>query len=305
MAMYSSLPVYQPVNAGIYNPYAASYPASYPTPLAHGAPAHHHAQLTGEKIHDGNRINHTDLLMYVDASDSVSVVLTTQHSAKGPMLTVRVGDAVSDTTHAERTYYVHQHLIATRSELFKRTTNGKWREAEKMIIRFPKDSPAVFEIYLGLIYMGKLATKNCAENDSTIYEYTVLARLYVFADKLMDTQAKNMIAEAILVLSREPTTSPYGPSDAARIIYKRTSESSPARRLFVDIFADHGGSWLPARGADDAANVPPEFLYDLSVRLMELKQNPRCCPPTTTCPLTEYHEVERSPLLRVLTVRDG
>lgn len=209
------------------------------------------------------------------------------------MLAVCVGEKLCNTTPEERTYYVHQNLITARSEYFKRATNGKWLESDERTVNLREDLPYVFEIYLSLLYTGTLATKNRLRNHETAEEYEVLARIYVLAERLQDTKAKNFISEAILELSRELiTTSSRAPISisAVEIIYGGTPESSQARRLFVDLFADHGGDeWLPAN-----ADIPHDFLYDLSIRLFKHREHsgPKI---TTICPLSAYHETNSVP----------
>jgi hypothetical protein len=72
MAMYYPPPVYHFQNVVPYNPLAITYGA----PAAHAAPANH-AQPKDEGTDGGHRIDHMELLMYVVASNSVSVTLTT------------------------------------------------------------------------------------------------------------------------------------------------------------------------------------------------------------------------------------
>jgi hypothetical protein len=209
------------------------------------------------------------------------------------MLSVCVGEAVCDTPPKERTYYVHQNLITARSEYFKRATNGKWQESDERTVNLREDVPDIFEIYLNLLYTGTLATKKplFGRTDAD-NEYTILAQVYVLAEKLQDTEAKNSVSEAILLLTRELTT-PWSrvPINAVEVIYDGTPDSSQARRLFVDLFADHGGDdWLPAE-----ADIPHDFLYDLSIRLF--KQRGHSGAKTTIiCPLSAYHQTNSVPL---------
>ena len=93
----------------------------------------------------------------------------------------------------EQAFTVHEGLICARSKFFRNAMNGNWLEADEKIVRLPDDEPAVFEGYLAVLYLKELPVIN--ENDG---QYLELAKLYVFAEKLMDTKSKNVIVEEML-----------------------------------------------------------------------------------------------------------
>ena len=82
-------------------------------------------------------------------------------SFESPVIQVRVGEGKK-----EKIFNVHQSLITSRSKFFECATKENWRQKEGVIeIVLPCDDPAVFRLYLHLIYTNRLATKGHGEWD--------------------------------------------------------------------------------------------------------------------------------------------
>ena len=80
----------------------------------------------------------------------------------------------------------------------------------------------------------------------------------------------------------------FPPAEAVQVLYDGTPESSQARRLIVDLFADYGDhGWLSAD-----AEFPREFLYDLSTQLFKQRKADGTVPATSACSISTYHEAK-------------
>jgi hypothetical protein len=179
---------------------------------------------------------------------------------------------------------VHEDLLTSRSEYFKRATNEKWLEYKEGI-GFPEGKLNIFQCYINLVYTGQLATKTHDFED----EYTTLIELYVLAEKFQDTQAKNDIIDAMLHKSRIRSVADQLPyMKDINYLYDGTMEGSKARKLLVDLYVDYGE--MSMLHSND--EIPGEFLHDLSSRLLQLHSNLRNARTCTTksCSFSDYHE---------------
>ena len=115
--------------------------------------------------------------------------------------------------------------------------------------------------------------------------YMCLAKAYILGDKLMDTAFSNAVVDAILAEldAMDPITGQYHypPNESILEVYTNTPESSPIRRLMLDIWRLHSGErWLRSGSHtwyndfaedeewpdfDDA--LPKEFLLELAAAL--------------------------------------
>ncbi|KAF2869093.1 hypothetical protein BDV95DRAFT_499273, partial [Massariosphaeria phaeospora] len=166
------------------------------------------------------------------------------------MITVRVGEETEETESKD--FLVHESILSSRSEFFRRAMNGKWPEADTRVVELSEDDPDLFGIYLNHVYTEKLPV---GETDSdqlvkldygvfykeTQKEYDLLFRLYIFGEKVQDTLFKNDVITSVHTISslRHMNGSWSIPTTAAvALVYDGTPEASPARRLIVDLRSD-------------------------------------------------------------------
>ncbi|KAI4693273.1 uncharacterized protein J4E88_001644 [Alternaria novae-zelandiae] len=185
------------------------------------------------------------------------------------LITVVVGEAPD-----QRHFSVHEGLICARSEFFRRAMNGKWIESKNRMVRLPEDDPKVFDIYINLLYTGRLATNTLEEpktNAHLLEEMYVLAQLYVIGEKLLDKATKNSAIQSLLEVSLEQDANgkSYPPTINTIIsVYQGTCAGSLGRRLLVDLWIDIQGEFL----ATNAELLPKDFLVDLAVALLDIQQ---------------------------------
>ena len=145
-------------------------------------------------------------------------------------------------------------------------------------MELPEDNPDIISLYLHFLYTGELAVLPWPEPEGYKghEERLNLSHLFVLAEKLQDTAAKNEIVKAMAESSgilREDECYWYPNLGAIEIIYSGTTESSPIRKLMVDMYVHNLRSSWKSHGA------PAEFPEDVTVEL--LKHRETCRPDTT------------------------
>ncbi|KAJ4986869.1 ankyrin repeat-containing protein [Stagonosporopsis vannaccii] len=183
---------------------------------------------------------------------------------QSPFLRISVGGEAGP-----KEFFVHQGLICQHSDFFKKAIEGPWQESEQRAVSLPADDPDVFSLYLILLYTNKLPIKQVVQAVEMCDEYYDLSRLFVLAEKLVDTTTKGLVLAAMIAHSQEMCPHRrflcYPTIESIQIIYHGTPEGSPARELFVKYYTEHGmSSFLTTTGSV----VPKDFLYELSVSIL-------------------------------------
>lgn len=167
--------------------------------------------------------------------------------------------------------------------------NGNWKESDSRSVKLPKDDPATFGIYVNLLYTKQIPTKPTFANSRRVMlEYIHLARLYVLCEKLQDIEGKNSTIHAMLSTSRD-NISVLRPN-AIKTIYEGTPESSPARKMLLDMYVEYGNNMSLHGGR---GNYPKQFLFDLAVQLLQSREfvGPKTL---ATCDIGKYQEKAKS-----------
>ncbi|KAH6871414.1 hypothetical protein B0T10DRAFT_533557 [Thelonectria olida] len=174
------------------------------------------------------------------------------------------------------TFSVHENLISAASEIFKKCMGGNWKEGKNRSVRLESQDPEVFQIYLHWLYCHTFPVRIDSPGLSGTVEYLQLAKAYVLGDMSQDGAFKDATLDAMM--DKAGSTA----SDVIRVIYDNTLESSEARSLLVDLYANHGhGNWLR-----DWA----EFLLDLVTAVLDKRLGQEAgstSKPTDSC---AYHQ---------------
>lgn len=183
-------------------------------------------------------------------------------------------------------FTVHERAIASRSELVRLALRHDWKEAQERCINMPDDDVAAFQTYQSWLYSGALFTRPSmgARSDD---EYGVLVRAYLLGQKLMDSDFKDTIIDAIV--NKLITTGLFDIRQTSAV-YDNTMRDDALRRLWLDIYHHQGqASWL----ADDLdeCDISAEFLYEFS-RLKLSRQGvfATSMVPAYATNLCQYHE---------------
>ncbi|KAH3959582.1 hypothetical protein HBI56_199440 [Parastagonospora nodorum] len=174
---------------------------------------------------------------------------------------VTVGDG-----DEQQTFDVHESLIMARSAFFK-ALSGNWTEAKSRHVNLPEDDPQTFENYVHHLYTNTLAVKPSPVPDQYVgrEEKIEPAKLYVFAEKIQDTDTKDAVVKAMAHSSQlsRYNGKTYGPNlGVVSLIYAGTAPWSPMRKLLVDIYTyQANAAWLTR----DEEESPSDFLRELAL----------------------------------------
>lgn len=184
--------------------------------------------------------------------------MLTFHSFSSPTLKVVVGEEGN-----EEEFWVHQNILTSHSEFSKRATNGQWLESDERLVTLPEDRPDVFRLYLNLLYTKQIARK----------KWITLCQMYVLAEKLQDTSAKNSTINAMHATLQDcaPKKPRLRPKSIIEL-YSGTPEGSKARKFVADYVADEGhDSWL--KDPESGSSLPPDSFLMLLLLCLGNVQN--------------------------------
>lgn len=204
----------------------------------------------------------------------------TKTSLSGPSIQIIVGgaDPVSFT--------VHENLICSRGELFKRLIETDRKISNSRTIRLRHLGHHYFEVYLHWLYRGiftKVPERTRPGADSY---YLYFARAYVLGLKVEDDDFQDAVLDAFVDLSNSPIDGLLWlpGADVILYIYDTTTKNDKARALIVDMLETRAErDWL--ENTVDVNYISKEFLYDFSIALSKRKANKQ---PETDDPC-KYH----------------
>jgi hypothetical protein len=166
---------------------------------------------------------------------------------------------------------VHEKIICASSDFFATAMSGHWKESKTRSITLKETDPAIFKIYVHWLYYQQLPVRSDQGGWVGNIEYLQLAKCYTLGDFLQDVDFKDSVLDAMkekrsTVAKDGHNWLPFG--QVIGHIYDNTVESSKARTLLVDMYVHHGHVfWL--KGWSRVEDLPKQFLYDLSVALLE------------------------------------
>ncbi|KAF2121786.1 hypothetical protein BDV96DRAFT_129498 [Lophiotrema nucula] len=153
------------------------------------------------------------------------------------------------------------------------------------VITLPDDKEEAVYMYLHWLYSRTVPISANLTHDAA---FALLCKAYVLGERLMDIKFKNQIISTIFAQRNEWRYCPVGQSVA--ILYAGTPETSPARRLFVHLWAywfRDDESW---RDGVDAC--PKEFLKDVLCQMSKWRLQSPAAPGQMDFQV--YCEVEKS-----------
>ncbi|KAG7411266.1 hypothetical protein ACKAV7_009815 [Fusarium commune] len=175
------------------------------------------------------------------------------------------------------TFSVHEILICSSSNFFKKAFQGGWKESQDRLVRLERDDPDVFSVYLHWLYYHTLPVRVDEPGVVGNAEYMQLAKAYILGDMLQDGSFQDAVMDAMMDKTASEAADgkrwyPVGP--VIRLIYENTLESSKARLFLVDMYTFHGqGPWLTEWAVQE--DLPKDFLLDVAVSLLEHRPCPQ------------------------------
>ena len=172
------------------------------------------------------------------------------------IIQVKVGPA--------KTFTVHKGILCRSSSYFKAALEGGFKESKDQVLRLPDDDPVVFSHFQLWLYTGNIIASHESPKDIT---WKVLISLYLFGDVRGIPRLQN---EAIDLFIDKNVAMSQVPGDQLNLIYENTLDSSPLRKLIVDLFTFRvtltDNSWF---NEQPKALYPQQFLIDLAKSLYE------------------------------------
>jgi hypothetical protein len=184
----------------------------------------------------------------------------------------------SDSESEQQIFYVHKNVLCKTSVFLQNATKPEWTGPLPRPIDLTDENPKIFQAYLHWLYSRKVATETSLANDCgdasgghPELEYNLLSKSYLLGEKLMNSNYHNAVMEAITYGAAIGCSFPG--DECVRLVYKRTTASSPLKKLLVDFWVWVGyKSWV----VDGVVikNTCKEFADDLIVALLEQRERP-------------------------------
>lgn len=141
------------------------------------------------------------------------------------MVNIYVGDE-------RKKFHLHRDLLCERSEFFKASFEGHFKEAEAQELTLPEDSIESFERLVGWLYGAPLMSMPLVPSQD---EFSAYVDLFILAKKLCLEHLQNETMDQILRYYRLelPEVTPH----TTHLICENTSAGDPLRRLSIQCAA--------------------------------------------------------------------
>ncbi|KAK8166538.1 hypothetical protein IWX90DRAFT_433114 [Phyllosticta citrichinensis] len=170
--------------------------------------------------------------------------LITKAIDDGKMVKVSVGKGDSC-----KIFNVHETLLCSTSDFFKKALNGHWKESKDRLVSLPEEDPAIFKAYfewlmLNTLLIGSRHEDPLVASTSSPEEFEhVILECYVLGDHVMDSKFKNFIIEEVYRLATQYHW--VVPREWLAILPTKLPESSGFVRFYMDFWALEANSdWL-------------------------------------------------------------
>ena len=125
----------------------------------------------------------------------------------------------------QKKFHLHRDLLGERSEFFRATFMGRFKEAEAKELALPEDSVGSFELLVGWLYGAPLTSIPSEDELSAYFDLVFLAQ------KLCLEHLQNETMDHILRFYR--TSPPKVAAHTIRSIYENTSKEDPLRDFII------------------------------------------------------------------------
>jgi hypothetical protein len=135
---------------------------------------------------------------------------------------------------------VHRGILCKSSAFFQNAIKPEWTIQKEKIINLPEDPVNTVVNYVKWLYYDNVTVKPYEAGTDTIKKraeeaekvFLLLAKAYVFGEKIMDTEYKNAVVKAMSDCQSRLNWS-MGP-ESVSIVYNHTPSGSPLRRWITD-----------------------------------------------------------------------
>jgi hypothetical protein len=165
----------------------------------------------------------------------------------------------------ESQHTLHKDLLCKKSPYFTAAANDCWKEGQEGRVPLPNDDPAAFALYVQWVYRDRIfSSQDMGDTGGNREEIDLLIEAFVLGEKLQDQNFKDAVIDSLVDTPDGQDTRWYPRSAAVDRAYKGTPESSPLRKLLVDMHFFHGcADWLNgATNVDFLRDLAKDFLQD-------------------------------------------
>ena len=131
--------------------------------------------------------------------------------------------------NSKKVFKAHKGLLCKKVPFFLAALEGSFVEGQELKVNLPEMTPSVFQRFLLWCYQDRILDAEEDISSVTAYE---LVDLYIFGDFCGIPQLQNQAIDSIIDQQCATNT-----LLAPREVFEKTTETSPLRRLFVDLFA--------------------------------------------------------------------
>lgn len=192
-------------------------------------------------------------------------------------LTIVINEDQPDHT---ATFKVPVTLLTEKSEFFKAARRNEWKEASSRIVKIPEVDVNAFKAYIHWIYKEKVALRS--QHALAGHSYTTaaaqpvlhdLVHLWLLADRLADTQLRNIAINAMVRVMIQAYTSDQDwtaaiTPDMIALVWSKSTSGRAVRRLIVDLYARRLKAEHLERIRDE---LHPKFMKDLMMKFIRVR----------------------------------
>ena len=142
----------------------------------------------------------------------------------------------------KREFRLHKGLLSYHSSYFQEVLNSRCAEGLYGVVHLPEDDVEVFQAFYYWLYTRKLFDLHAgrayvSKTDTTNIGWMLICKIFVFGDARGIPGLKNAAVD--LIIAKFIQTWAF-PIEIVRFVFDNTQESSPLRKLLVDMALESG-----------------------------------------------------------------
>lgn len=159
-------------------------------------------------------------------------------------------------------YGIHKGLLCSRSDFFRAALTGKFRETEDQVVTLDDEDSDTFRIFNAWLYTGVLME----DPDPKDTPWSLLVNIYVFAEKRIIPLLQNAAIDEILRAHKKTSI----PTEQIRHAWTSTAETSPLRRLLVDLRLKESDTYIVGEFQKNIDQYDVGYVAAVAIRAVEL-----------------------------------
>ena len=164
------------------------------------------------------------------------------------------------------TFYVHKNVLCDESPFFRAALGGQFKESADGVVYLPEEKPETFERFINWLYCKEYYVEHVpnGKNDQGVWN-TIICD-HILADKLQVQAFQDHMFDKIIHAYKFKSLRTMS-LDMVLKIYTKTGETSPLRRMAVDMYQCISGDWFQHSFVVGQLEKVPQFAAQLLIRL--------------------------------------